>query len=77
MFKKRINTDSGQEAKTDLEDMPELESMSNDPQELWAPPKESRRKKITQLLLERGQISEDQLDQAQLIQTKMPGKPMA
>ena len=59
-----------------LEDLPDL-GLDGGTQELWAPPKQSRRKTVDQLLLERGQVTEEQLEQALQVQAKMPGKPIA
>ena len=59
----------------DLEDLPELGG--SDVHELWSPPRKAHRKTVDQLLLERGQINQEHLEQAQQIQTRMPGKPMA
>ena len=59
-----------------LEDLPDL-GLDGGAQEIWAAPKQARRKTVDQLLLERGQISEEQLDQAMQVQAKMPGKPLA
>lgn len=49
----------------------------NGGQELWSPAKKTQRKTVDQLLLERGQISEDQLMQARQVQVQTPGKPIA
>ena len=59
-----------------LEDLPDL-GPEVGVQELWSPPKKVQRKTVDQLLLERGQITGDQLDQALQVQAKMPGKPIA
>jgi len=61
---------------TGLEDMPDM-GMDGDVHELWAPSKKPQRKSVDQLLLERRQITADQLDQALQVQAKMPGKPIA
>ena len=47
-----------------------------EPEQLWAPAASSSktRKPLEQLLLERGQITEDQLDQAKNVQSQTPGK---
>ncbi len=57
----------------------ELPSITDDldVHELWSPPKKTQRKTVEQLLLDRGHITQDQLEQALQIQRKMPGKPMA
>ena len=44
--------------------------------ELWAPVKAPTRKAVDQLLLERGQITEEQLDQARKVQSQTPGKTL-
>jgi type IV pilus assembly protein PilB len=49
---------------------------NDEPEQLWAPPTSSAkvRKSVEQLLLERGQINEDQLTQAKNVQAQTPGK---
>jgi type IV pilus assembly protein PilB len=42
--------------------------------EIWSPPKAEQRKTITELLLERRHINEEQLTQARTIQSQTPGK---
>src|SRR5438105_7916418 len=53
-----------------------IDDPSSEPEQLWAPAPESgkTRKSIEQLLLERGQINEDQLTQAKHVQSQTPGK---
>jgi type IV pilus assembly protein PilB len=78
MFRKWRNTDSPQLKEDQAQlDSPELDALDNTGQELWSPPNRAQRKTLEQLLLERGQITEDQLVQAQQVQSKLPGKPMA
>src|ERR1044072_5019159 len=43
-------------------------------QPLWEPTRQSRAKSVEQLLLERGQVSEEQLAQAKTVQNQTPGK---
>src|SRR5687768_12294985 len=44
------------------------------PEQLWAPPAAKARKSVEQLLLERGQVNEEQLLQAKQVQSQTPGK---
>jgi len=48
----------------------------HEPEPLWQPSAEvpSRKKSVDALLLERGQISEDQLDQAKTVASQTPGR---
>ncbi|HVT90158.1 MAG TPA: ATPase, T2SS/T4P/T4SS family [Tepidisphaeraceae bacterium] len=46
-------------------------------EQLWAPSTARNRKTVEQLLLERGQIKEEQLAQAKSVQTQTPGKTIA
>src|SRR4030095_8821300 len=50
---------------------------STDLESLWKPEQAKTRKSIDQLLLERGQITEEQLDQARKVQQQTPGKTLA
>jgi type IV pilus assembly protein PilB len=72
MFGRQKTTPAG------LPEMPEkLDGAEELPtiEQLWAPPTESRaRKSVEQLLLERGQINEEQLAQARTVQGQTPGK---
>src|SRR5439155_21282123 len=43
---------------------------------LWQPSQARQRKSIDQLLLERGQITEEQLDQAKKVHSQTPGKTL-
>jgi type IV pilus assembly protein PilB len=47
------------------------------PQALWEPQASRQRKTVEQLLLERGQISEEQAAQARAVQAQTPGKSVA
>src|SRR3954454_1510083 len=51
----------------------------NEPEALWQPSEAvpTRKKSVDALLLERGQISEDQLDQAKAVAAQTPGKSLA
>src|SRR5436190_4485973 len=51
------------------------ESLEAEP--LWSPAQAKTRKSIEQLLLERGQVSEEQLVQARNVQAQTPGKSIA
>ncbi len=85
MFRKRTSsaTQSQQpklppETEEDGSELPSLSSFDElDPTHLWTPPKKSQRKTVDQLLLDRGQITEELLAQARLVQEKSPGKPMS
>ncbi len=74
MFGRRNNPDTkGAAAVEDIDDV------SAEPEQLWAPAdsQAKARKSIEQLLLERGQITEDQLAQAKSVQAQTPGKTIA
>src|SRR5687767_12144605 len=45
--------------------------------DLWSPGKQSARKSVEQLLLERGQINESHLVQARQVAAQTPGKSLA
>ena len=78
MFK-WLNGSTTADDKIESQDVPEVEIADDDVDlhELWSPPTKTQRKTVEQLLLDRGHITEDQVAQAQQIQTKMPGKPMS
>ena len=66
------------ETEEDGSELPSLSALDDlDPTQLWAPQKKSQRKTVDQLLLDRGQITEELLAQARLVQEKSPGKPMS
>jgi type IV pilus assembly protein PilB len=44
---------------------------------IWTPQQQSRRKSVEQLLLERGVINDEQLQQAKQVQSQTPGKSLA
>src|SRR2546430_868220 len=44
---------------------------------LWQPAQAPRRKSVEQLLLERGQVTAEQLAQAKTVQSQTPGKSLA
>src|SRR3954451_17895182 len=46
-------------------------------EQLWSPEATAERKSIEQLLLERGQVIEEQLTQARTVQQQTPGKSIA
>ena len=48
-----------------------------EPEQLWQPPAAQTRKSVEQLLLERGQITAEQLTQAQAVTGQTPGKSIA
>ncbi|MGE5610207.1 MAG: GspE/PulE family protein [Bacillota bacterium] len=48
-----------------------------DPEQIWTPTTARSRKSVEQLLLERGQIAEDQLAQAKAVQVQTPNKTIA
>jgi type IV pilus assembly protein PilB len=48
-----------------------------DPEQIWTPTTARSRKSVEQLLLERGQIAEDQLAQAKAVQAQTPNKTIA
>ena len=53
------------------------EGNSTDLESLWQPVQAKERTSVDQLLLERGQITEEQLDQARKVQQQTPGKTLA
>src|SRR3954471_4473200 len=69
MFNRRPTSSSG--AAAAVEDSP-VEGEA-----LWAPAQARTRKTTEQLLLERGQITEEQLEQARKVQSQTPGKTLA
>ena len=57
---------------------PEIENGDGtDLEQLWEPVQAKARKSVDQLLLERGHITEEQLDQARKVQGQTPGKSLA
>jgi type IV pilus assembly protein PilB len=66
MFGKRTTSEADQETAV-LDQATELEP-------LWSPASARTRKTVDQLLLERGQITEEQLVQARTVQSQTPGK---
>lgn len=71
-------TTSQAQPEDDGSELPSLSEIDDlDPTQIWAPSKKPQRKTLEQLLLDRGQISDDQLVQARQVQDKSPGKPMA
>src|SRR5262245_28844475 len=53
-----------------------LDEQNDSRTELWSPTAAKARKSVEQLLLERGQISEEQLAQARTVQSQTPGKSL-
>src|SRR5688572_1125667 len=49
----------------------------DDVEQLWSPTKAPARKSVEQLLLERGQITDEQLAQAKGVAAQTPGKGLA
>ena len=47
-----------------------------DAEQIWEPVKAPARKTVDQLLLERGHVSEEQIDQARKVQSQTPGKTL-
>ena len=67
----------GRKTSSDTKDaVATIDDPSLEPEQLWAPAPSSgnARKSIEQMLLERGQINEDQLAQARKVQAQTPGK---
>src|SRR4051812_40493078 len=57
--------------------LPKTGAADAEVEQLWEPVQApSRRRTIEQLLLERGHIQEDQLDQARKVQAQTPGKSL-
>ena len=67
----------GRKTSTETKDaVATIDDASMEPEQLWAPaPSHAKsRKSVEQLLLERGQVTEDQLAQAKGVQAQTPGK---
>ena len=76
MFGRRTSISSTLEAPSEAERESEI-LPPQDVVQLFTPKKERVRKSVEQLLLERGQISEEQLAQAKQVQAQTPGKQIA
>jgi type IV pilus assembly protein PilB len=61
----------------DFDDQQLADNIDFESQTLWQPPANKARKSIEQLLLERGHISAEQLEQAKTVQSQTPGKQIA
>ena len=80
MLRRFFNSDSAAPASApqEIQIEPELESIAGDGgRNLWAPTRKTLRKTVDQLLLERKQISAEQLLEAQQMQAQTPGKPIS
>ena len=79
MLRRFLNSGSSSASQEEKENSSESQdgSAPSSGQELWSPAKKTQRKTVDQLLLERGQISDDQLMQARQVQSQTPGKPIA
>jgi type IV pilus assembly protein PilB len=66
-----------QEQVQPLRRSPSPEKLMDEVDQLWQPEQTKTRKSVEALLLERGQITEDQLLQARQVQEKTPGKTVA
>ncbi|MFI5380132.1 MAG: GspE/PulE family protein [Tepidisphaerales bacterium] len=73
MFGKRSST---AKAVLDVGDVDGAES-DLQPEAIWTPTAARARRSIEQLLLERGQVNEEQLTQARSVQSQTPGKSLA
>src|SRR5687768_4884890 len=54
-----------------------LDAPAGHGEEIWTPTAARARKSVEQLLMERGQITEEQLTQARTVQSQTPGKSLA
>ncbi|MBA3273640.1 MAG: Flp pilus assembly complex ATPase component TadA, partial [Chthoniobacterales bacterium] len=69
MFGRNTHSDRAA-AVAEIDDLPEAQS-------LWQPAQASQRRSIEALLIERGQVNEEQLAQARTVQSQTPGKTLA
>jgi type IV pilus assembly protein PilB len=72
----RKSTDPAVPTVTDQTDIATADG-SPEPENLWQPPETTTRRSVELLLLERGQISAEQLAQAQAVAAQTPGKSIA
>jgi type IV pilus assembly protein PilB len=77
MFGRRTTTSEQQTAAGDAPQAERIDGGSDDLESLWQPVQAKARKSVDQLLLERGQVTEEQLDQARKVQGQTPGKSLA
>ena len=76
MFGRRATTSATLEAAPEMEDSTEI-LPPQDVVQLFTPKKERVRKSVEQILLDGGQITQEQLAQARNVQTQTPGKQIA
>ena len=74
MFGKRHNSDP---AATAQAEPPETDDALEALESIWTPTSAPARASIEQLLLERGQVNQEQLTQARTVQSQTPGKSIA
>jgi type IV pilus assembly protein PilB len=74
MFGRRTTTERPSAAPEAVKPADDLVDIPADFEPLWAPEPSTARKSVEQLLLESGQIQEEQLTQARQVQSQTPGK---
>jgi type IV pilus assembly protein PilB len=77
MFGRKPSQDNPADAAAQTPREPAPERLMDEIDQLWQPEQAKARKSVEALLLERGQINEDQLLQARQVQAKTPGKTVA
>src|SRR5215212_5930864 len=77
MFGRRsTNPDQSPTEETSMQPANDLVDAPAAFEQLWSPTQATARKSVEQLLLERGQVSEEQLTQAKQVQSQTPGKSL-
>src|SRR5256714_12919728 len=77
MFGRRTNSDAGPLADALPQDVVEQNAEGGgELEQLWSPAQARERKSIEQILLERGEITDEQLDQAKKVAAQTPGKTL-
>jgi type IV pilus assembly protein PilB len=81
IFGRRTTAQSGSDARVDddvdaAQENDDAVIVADEPAPLWQPARQRQRQSVEQLLLERGQISPDQLVQARAVAAQTPGKPI-
>jgi len=77
MFGRKPSQDNPSADEQQARPAPSPERVMDEIDQLWQPEQTKARKSVEALLLERGQINEDQLLQARQVQEKTPGKTVA
>jgi type IV pilus assembly protein PilB len=77
MFGKRTTPEAAAVAEMETSDELDLNVAPAELEPLWEPSAAPARRSVEQLLLERGQVNEEQLAQAKTVQAQTPGKSIA